>query len=473
MNRGQSQNPARGPLPDTPDGGSEQRRTSLRDFLSVVFRRKGIIIAIVLTAVAAVLVVNTTTPTTFESYSSVLVSRGQPQSVFATGYKVLSWEEELNSEVEVIKSQQIYELATRTLEQKEVRDESGRPLDIDPTKIRATTPGKSSVINIAYRSLDPREARQITHALTRAYMDFRHQTRGTPELEGYFREQIEQLEEQMAEWERRRTEFMEENSVVSPEDERFFLLQEKNEIQSGLTDLRRRIAERQAQMVSLRRLQNERQEQPGLQILPFSNPGTREESVIDMLMRELTLRRSAYYEAAARYTENHPEVRSARRHVLDLEAALDRELDSYLRHLEARVGVLLAEEKALTEIHRALAADLASLPSKEIRLGQIDRVLDALQMQYEALVRSSVDARVKRTGSADWNVILLSPASEAYPVRMKDYVRLAILPLFSLILGIGLAFLVDSLDHSIKDAADIETYVGLPVLASVRPFGRR
>jgi capsular polysaccharide biosynthesis protein len=117
--------------------------------------------------------------------------------------------------------------------------------------------------------------------------------------------------------------------------------------------------------------------------------------------------------------------------------------------------------------------ELAELPSKEMKLTQINRVIGALQTQYEALVSSMVDARITRSGRADWNVILLSPASEAYPIRVNDYVRLAILPLFSLVLGIGLAFLVDSLDHSIKDAGDVETYVGLPVLSSVSPIGGR
>jgi uncharacterized protein involved in exopolysaccharide biosynthesis len=386
---------------------------------------------------------------------------------------VLSWEEELNSEVEIIKSQQIYQMAQDYLEEWGFQKNSGEPIKIDPLQVRATTPGKSSVINIAYRSHAQEETQHVAQALSQAYMDFRHETRGGPEVESYFQDQIEQLEDRLNVWEKRKADYMTEEEVTSPKDERYFLLQERKETQAELAGVQNDIAERQAQIETLHRLQEERREQPGLQIMPFSNPATNEESILDMLIKELTTRKSEYYAAAARYTENHPDVQTRRRHVLDLEAALDRELENYLRHLEARIEVLLAQEASLTQLIEALSAELAEIPSKEMKLGQIDRVINAMSTQYNALVQSSVDARIKKTGSADWNVILLSPASESVPILVTDYVRLAILPLFSIILGIGMAFLVDSLDHSIKDAGDVEAYIGLPVLASVSPFGGR
>jgi uncharacterized protein involved in exopolysaccharide biosynthesis len=453
--------------------GGERRRTSVRDFLAVIFRRRGIIISVFVMAVVVVLILNASTPTTYESYASILVSRGQPQSVFATGVKILSWEEELNSELEVVKSQQIHQLAQRQLNERDERGSDNSPLRIDPVKIRVTTPGKSSVVNIAYRATDPKAPRAVIAALTRSYINFRHETRAGPEVETFFEEQIEALEERLTEWEQRKADYMAEERVTSPNDERFFLLQERKETQTQLSGIQNSIAERQAQIEVLRRMQLERKDEPGLQIYPFSGPLTREEASLDIIVKELMLKRSEYYDASAKYTENHPEVQARRRHVQDLEAALDREFASYIRHLEARLEVLLAQEGSLTQLVRALSAELAELPTKEMKLGQIDRVISALRTQYDALVRSSIDARIKRTGSADWNVILLSPASAARAIRVHDYVRLAVLPLFSLILGIGMAFLMDGLDHSIKDAGDVEAYLGLPVLTSVSPFGGR
>lgn len=448
-----------------------RRRNSVRDFLGVMFRRRGIIIVVFLLALVAVLVLNASTPTVYVSSASVLVSRGKQQSVFDTRYQVLSWEEELDSELEIIKSQQIYQMADQDLVEKNVRQPNGQPILINPTKIGATTPGKSSVINISYKSRDPVAARHVTQALTTSYIDFRHETRRGPEVEAYLSEQIDQFEERLTEWEQRKADYMTEERVTSPSDERFVLLQERKEAQTSLSRIQSQIAARRAQIEVLRGLEAERVESPDLQIYPFSDASTREDANLEILARELTLRRSQYYDALAKYTEGHPEVQSRRRQVLNLEKAFDRELESYSRHLQARLDVLKAQEASLVQLVDAMSAELAELPTKEMKLNQIDRVINALRLQYDALVRSSIDARIKRSGSADWNVILLSPASEASAVRVHDYVRLATLPIFALILGIGMAFLADGLDHSLKDASDVEAYLGLPVLTSVSPFG--
>jgi capsular polysaccharide biosynthesis protein len=64
-------------------------------------------------------------------------------------------------------------------------------------------------------------------------------------------------------------------------------------------------------------------------------------------------------------------------------------------------------------------------------------------------------------------VTLLTPASEAVARKTKDYVRMALAPIFSLVIGLGLVFFVESLDHSIKTPADAEEALGIPVLASL------
>jgi capsular polysaccharide biosynthesis protein len=90
-----------------------------------------------------------------------------------------------------------------------------------------------------------------------------------------------------------------------------------------------------------------------------------------------------------------------------------------------------------------------------------------LRGNHEALVRRRLDALTTRIGSNPWDVVVLQDAVEATALRTRDYVRLTIIPLFSLLLGLGLAFLLDNLDHSLKDRDDAETHLKVPVLASV------
>ena len=45
-----------------------------------------------------------------------------------------------------------------------------------------------------------------------------------------------------------------------------------------------------------------------------------------------------------------------------------------------------------------------------------------------------------------------------------------LIPLLSLIVGVALAFLVDGLDHTLKDASEVENHLRTPVLGSVGKF---
>jgi len=65
------------------------------------------------------------------------------------------------------------------------------------------------------------------------------------------------------------------------------------------------------------------------------------------------------------------------------------------------------------------------------------------------------------------SIVVLSPASAGRARNTHDYVRLALAPAFSLVVGIGLAFFVDGLDTRLRTPRDIEDTVDLPVFATL------
>ncbi|MDM7914286.1 MAG: Wzz/FepE/Etk N-terminal domain-containing protein, partial [Candidatus Eisenbacteria bacterium] len=137
----------------------ESRETSLRDFLAVVFRRIWIILGVFLASIGLVLALDALSPTEYESYSQVLISRGQPESAYSSRVRVLSWEEDLNSELETVRSAHILQLAQKLIDEQKVRDSHGGPIRIQPEQVTSTTPGKSSIIYVRVRDRDPVAAR--------------------------------------------------------------------------------------------------------------------------------------------------------------------------------------------------------------------------------------------------------------------------------------------------------------------------
>ena len=77
-----------------------------------------------------------------------------------------------------------------------------------------------------------------------------------------------------------------------------------------------------------------------------------------------------------------------------------------------------------------------------------------------------MSAKISVASNPEWNITILSPASPAYQKKTRDYVRMALGPMFSLVVALGFAFFVDNLDHSIKNVAEAEETLGCQVLAS-------
>lgn len=185
------------------------------------------------------------------------------------------------------------------------------------------------------------------------------------------------------------------------------------------------------------------------------------------LRKELVARRADYYRQRGIYTDDHPSVRAAKTLVEDLERQLDEQIESYARYLEARVAVIEAQQHSLESTVQGIDDMLQGMPDKEARLGQYDRIIQALRADYGTMIDRQVQAKVESTGRPTWKVSLLQAATEPERQRTRDYVRMALIPIFAILIGFALAFVIDGLDHSIKDATEAEEHLGVPVLGSL------
>jgi uncharacterized protein involved in exopolysaccharide biosynthesis len=445
----------------------ERSETSLRDFLSIVFRRKAVVAAVFLASVGVVVAMDRLSPKEFESSSEVLISRGQPESAYSSRVRVLTWEEDLNSELETVKSAHILALAQKLLENGRVKDSRGKPVKINPARVTSTTPGKSAVIILKVRDPDPQAAREIARAVTQAYKEFRLSVRTVPEIDVFFQERIEEVRAQLEDWEERRVGFMAEESITKIDDERRSMITVKEQAELNLTRVNEEVAAEESRIELLRGMVERAREDPTQEIYAFSEMGQSDDQVILQIRKELVARRGELYAARSQYQESHPQVRRLADQVTQLEGLLVQEVGNYIRHVEARLEVLRSRADALRSSVEYCDAELASFPTKEARLAAFDRMIDRLSTEYKSLADRQIQAQMERAGTPDWNVLVLQPATEPELVRMNDAIRLAVIPVIGFFVALALAFVLDGMDHSLKDAAEVERHLGLPVLGSI------
>src|SRR5262245_62942923 len=92
------------------------RQATAREFLAVLFRRKWIILGLFLITTATVVAVAMTTPALYISSGRILVKRGERQSMLRPDRQIFSdWEQELGSEMQIIKSVPVVKRARELL----------------------------------------------------------------------------------------------------------------------------------------------------------------------------------------------------------------------------------------------------------------------------------------------------------------------------------------------------------------------
>jgi uncharacterized protein involved in exopolysaccharide biosynthesis len=174
-----------------------------------------------------------------------------------------------------------------------------------------------------------------------------------------------------------------------------------------------------------------------------------------------------------KYRDDSPDVVNALATLDALKQLVRKEVESRIDMSHSNVEMIQAKLKPVeTEIAR-VRSDVATMPQKEMSLSEMDRQITVLRERYSQLIQYGDQARITQAMSKTVTVLVLTPAGPGRPTNSRDYVRLALAPAFSLVVGLGLAFFVDGLDTRVRTAGDAEAAADLPVLASIGERRRR
>ena len=101
---------------DQPASKSETRQFSTRDFLSMIFRRKWVILSIFFVTLAMGVSASLKTTSEYQAVAKVLIRRAEGSSFAKLKSPYLGLEEEMNTEIEILRSKAVLERALATIE---------------------------------------------------------------------------------------------------------------------------------------------------------------------------------------------------------------------------------------------------------------------------------------------------------------------------------------------------------------------
>jgi uncharacterized protein involved in exopolysaccharide biosynthesis len=231
------------------------------------------------------------------------------------------------------------------------------------------------------------------------------------------------------------------------------------------------------------------------------------ERELNPLMTQLDTLKKDLAEAEAKYTGSHPDVTDLKRKIANLVSKIKKQEEERERRLKDPKGTLeatedipptdldVANERLIFQYKgqytdtqgevRRFKGELESLkeeiatyrrriedtPKKEQEMGNLTRDYDLLKSQYQSLTDKKYAAQMaenlERKQQSEQFMILDPARFPEKPFKPKLIAILGLGALLGLGIGVGLAWFRESMDRSFYEVSDVETYLKLPVVATI------
>jgi capsular exopolysaccharide synthesis family protein len=461
--------------------------TTLSEALIVLRKRRWVLIVAVLLGLAYGIYKAESQPQVYDSYGRIQVRSGSSNEYRVSavqgydsdaGSKMLTEIEILKSDTLMLKVCREMDLSNNAdfLEQKgpvphtslddgEVRQDTVHRLQ---SNLHIGVVPKTDIIRISYTSLNPKLSADIVNQVISDYMQRSYQVRfessrrvsdflsGT--LEG-LKQEVETSQEQLMDMQRRL-------GILGFDPNR-------NQINNSLDDLSRAVgAAKLTRIIAEARYRVLNGMDPNtiegtIELTPGTAPG-----VLNQLRGQLAGVKANYAQMESTLGPNHPQAKALKAQIDELVKEIDAEQNRLLIQAKQNYVVARANEDQTTAALEAQKAEAYKLRDQLVEYTLRQREFEANRNLYDNLQQRLRTASVQ-SGLESLEIDVVDRAlPPANPVLRPQSTVIMTALAFSLLAGIVIAFLMESLDTGLRSIAEIESITELPSLAII-PRARR
>jgi uncharacterized protein involved in exopolysaccharide biosynthesis len=460
---------------------------SMRNIAALMFRRKWLFSASFFGIFCLAVIAAALLPRTYESSLKLLVARERAETFVSAGRTEGSpyasdeiSEAELSSEVELLRTDDL--LRSVVLNQG-LAGPHPTPLQVDKavqqlsTRLKIGPINKSNLIQVTYRSGDPRRAAGVLNALASLFLAKEIAVRPHGQY-AFFDQQAAEYKQRLADIERQ----IAAARVVAPEERKVKTVDQVTELQTNLSATRAQIAEVERRIATLSQLKTTLPERMTTESKTSDNPQLLQ--TLKATLLTLELKRD---ELLSKYQPGYRPVQDVEKEIADTRAALARQQAQPLREettdrnstfewvrtelakSQTELQGLQGREAASQKILNEYQSELRTLNQLGLGEGDLQREAKTAEANYLLYSQKREEARISdeldRKGVL--NVMVVQPA--AVPtLHVHQRKKLAALGTFAaIVLGLSVVLLFDSLDPRFRSSDEITTSLDIPVLAAI------
>ena len=329
------------------------------------------------------------------------------------------------------------------------------------SKVDVAAMGRSHILDVRVASENPDTAAAVANAMAATYIARQREDKieQTNQVEqflqnrvGELRKQVEAADKAVEDYRRQNGLFRGANTEVTS--------QQLTELNTQLILAQTSKAEADSRLAEARTMQK---------------TGVRGESVPDVLKSQVIIdlkrqqadseRKAA--ELASQYGDKHPRMQNAKAEIADVRAKIGAEIGRVVAGLQHEANAANARYTALQGHFDRLKGQMGTVNEKSIKLQALERDATVNHNLLESMLKRARET-VGQTELEQANARLISqaapPDTPAFPPKM---LLLFLGTLGGMLVGIVVAMLRDSADHTFRRRDQIEGATGLPVIAMV------
>ncbi|MCF8062818.1 MAG: GumC family protein [Deltaproteobacteria bacterium] len=513
------------PTPQTPSsklppwlasGSSDEQQIHLIDYYHVLLRHKWTIVLSLVLTVLLVLYHNTRLTPIYQATSTIIIDKEKDQSPLTgqrTDYEsYMSESLTFNTHFELIRARPVMERVIQKLDLtlKDLAPRDGKPPfapvnairqfigtlkknvklligwdkrqeqqqggGITPTPLDETTVlvqtlqgmvqimpiEETRLVRLSVMSPIPQVARDVANAAAQAYIDFNLANRleSSQDTLSWLTDNLYETKKQLEDAEQDFLAYKQDARLVSLEDTQQVTAQKVREFNEEYIKARNKRVELDAKLRELRQIAQSGKNVPHVRSL-LENP------LINELYARLVKAEVELESLSKVYKSKHPKIVQVETDIENTRQKLHSELLKEIENLKSERAVLVSREQVLLKTMQDFEAEALDTNRKELRYNILQRNVEMNKNLYDTLLSRMKETDI--TGTIDVSNIRITEEAvmPQMPVRPNKKRNLMLAVILGLMLGVGMSFLREYMDRTIRTEEDVQRYLNLSVLSVI------
>lgn len=459
------------------DGEGDQ--ISIVQLWRVIEKRRWIVIGSLIAITLVVAIVSTLMPKRYDATARILLDLEGPdgltleQNVMPMGLDINT---KLETQIKIVQSDTIAKSVIKQLALHRDREFGGALTEGALTDFDTLSPAqrvrlvehlhqslrvqlvpKTEIIEIHFRSKDPKLAADITNSVATTYIEHNFQTkyRSTLQTADWLTKQLDDLKTKAESAQEQLIAYQKRTGILGTDETHNIIIDKLGELNKQLSQAE---GDRILKEAKYRIATAEDPELIG-NIAP--------ESVLGALYKQRAEMRAEYAQMAAKYGPAYPRVIQLQSELTELDSAIGDEVVKVGQAVHAEYKAALKSEDMLKTSFEKQKQEAYKLNEDAIQYAIMRRDVESSRELYEGLLKKLKEAGIM-AGLKSSNINIVDLASVPIdPVEPKIPLNVALGCMGGLLFGMALAFVVENLDTSIRTPADVENYCFLPSLGVI------